>query len=512
MKIQFERQDSFYKIIKTIEKIPDHRKVIFVIHSDNNMFANDRWWKQFRELCESKQLQYTIRTWSAKIKQYCDRVGIPSEYHSHSSLKTIISIVYSFFFKIRDFHFYVIHQRKYIKYIIFVIEAILILLLWFYVYGMLVPQATITITPSYDIEDVSYNFRFVPANIWLSWDSSHIAIPYYQTTLPYQRILRTSIQSIRYSAQTAKWTIRITNTTPREYALRPYTRLITEDGLIFRTTNWINLAPWWEVIVDVAAEDVDEFGQIIGSRGNIASWTLLLIRNLNESRTRRLITAVALNDFGGWDTLARGVVTQQDIDAFEELARTTISQSANQIIRDAVKDQDIVPLFFSGMIASEIRAVDVDAVIGDPLLEFDGEVSAVITYNYIKWSDVQNAINQYFAERSSDSLRLVNIQKESFSLFNPVLISTGIYSIPTTVSTLWSYNFDTDIAGFLSQIRDAIAWMSKESAQQLMLSYPDISVAKISISPFWYQSIPTIRSRVIFSIIEPSTMQPSSVE
>jgi hypothetical protein len=41
MKIQFERQDSFYKITKTIEKIPDKRKVIFDIDPDNNMFAND---------------------------------------------------------------------------------------------------------------------------------------------------------------------------------------------------------------------------------------------------------------------------------------------------------------------------------------------------------------------------------------------------------------------------------------------------------------------------------------
>gem|GEM_PF-2184198 len=41
MKIEFSRQDSFYKITKTIEKIPNQRKVVFVIDENNNMFAND---------------------------------------------------------------------------------------------------------------------------------------------------------------------------------------------------------------------------------------------------------------------------------------------------------------------------------------------------------------------------------------------------------------------------------------------------------------------------------------
>jgi len=83
--------------------------------------------------------------------------------HDHrSTWTTALSIIYAFFFKIRDFHYYIIHQRKYIKYIIFAIEALLVLGLVAYVYAILIPNATITITPSYDIEDVSYNFRLVP--------------------------------------------------------------------------------------------------------------------------------------------------------------------------------------------------------------------------------------------------------------------------------------------------------------------------------------------------------------
>jgi hypothetical protein len=74
MKIQFDRQDSFYKITKTIEKIPDKRKVIFSIDPDNNMFVNDWRGQQFHELCTSKNLQYTIKTTNIKVKNYCERV------------------------------------------------------------------------------------------------------------------------------------------------------------------------------------------------------------------------------------------------------------------------------------------------------------------------------------------------------------------------------------------------------------------------------------------------------
>jgi hypothetical protein len=60
----------------------------------------------------------------------------------------------------------------------------------------------------------------------------------------------------------------------------------------------------------------------------------MYIRNLTESRTRKLVIGRAITDFSGGDTLARGIVTQQDINAFSALARKTVNESVFQIIRE----------------------------------------------------------------------------------------------------------------------------------------------------------------------------------
>lgn len=503
MKIQFERQDSFYKITKTIEKIPNKRKVNFTIDPDNNLFANDRWWQKFRELCEAKELDYQITITNVKIRNYCDRVWLNYYYHSWSSITTTLSIIYSFFFKIRDFHYYIIHQRKYIKYIIIAIEALLVLGLASFVYAKLIPNATVTITPSYDIEEVSYNFRLVPQSEYQWWyTGSAIAIPYYQGILPYRRILRTPIQSIRYSAQTAKWTVSLVNKSDREYALKPYTRFITDDNLIFKTSQWINVPANETISIELLADDVDDVWQLIGVRWNIKSGTVLYIRNLAESRVRKLLVATAITDFVWGDTLARGVVTEQDIAAFDDFARTTINESVPQIIRDNIKDTSIIPLMYDSLMSGIVNEVDVDAKVWEPMLEFDGSVGADIIYHYIKQQDFDRAINRYFSQRSTQSLHLVSIQPESLKMFDPILVSTGVYSIPMTVSTFRSYNFQSDVWGIISQLTQSIGWLSKDEARKQILSYPDISVAKISVTPFWYQTIPSIKSRINFTIVD----------
>jgi hypothetical protein len=508
MKIQFERQDSFYKITKTIEKIPDKRKVIFDIDPDNNMFANDWRWQQFRELCESKELEYIIKATNTRVKSYCDRLWLSSEYNLRSPLMKIWSIIYSFFFKIRDFHYYSTHQKQYLKYLIFAIEWLLVLWLGIYVYGVLIPKAIITITPSYDIEDVSYNFRVVPEVAINSeiYTGAAITIPYNQWVLPYHRILRTSIQSIRYSAQTARGMILLTNVSGREYALKPYTRFITDDNLIFKTSKWITVPAEGSIEIELLADEADDVGKLIWIRGNITSGTVMYIRNLTESRTRKLLVGRAITDFSGGDTLARGIVTQQDINAFNALARKTINESVSQVIREWVKDKTIIPLVYKTLMSGVVTNITVDAKLGEPLLEFDGSVDANIIYHYIKQQDLDRAVNRYFAQRSTQSLRLVSIQPESLKMFDPIVVATWVYSIPMTVSTFWSYNFQSDVGWVLSQITQIIAGKSKEDARQQILSYPDISVAKITVSPFWYQTIPSIKSRIEFKVTESQSL------
>ena len=103
---------------------------------------------------------------------------------------------------------------------------------------------------------------------------------------------------------------------------------------MFKTSKWVTVPAQGSIEIDLLADDSDDVGQVMGIRGNIVSGTVLYVRNLTESRTRKLVVGRAITDFSGGDTLARGVVTQQDINAFNTLANKTIAESVPQIIRE----------------------------------------------------------------------------------------------------------------------------------------------------------------------------------
>lgn len=155
--------------------------------------------------------------------------------------------------------------------------------------------------------------------------------------------------------------------------------------------------------------------------------------------------------------MARGVVTEQDIAAFNTLASKTITESVPQIIRENIKDKSIIPLMYDSLMSGVATTITVDAKPGEPMLEFDGTVDADIIYHYVKQEDFNRAINSYFAQRSTQSLHLVSIQPESLKMFDPIIVSTGVYSIPMTVSTFWSYNFQSDVGGIVAQLTQSIA-------------------------------------------------------
>jgi hypothetical protein len=77
--------------------------------------------------------------------------------------------------------------------------------------------------------------------------------------------------------------------------MKPNTRFISEDGIVYKTEEWINVPAAREsngvteigaVEVYVKAEALDEGGRIVGSRGNIPTGTYLSIPGLKFNREK----------------------------------------------------------------------------------------------------------------------------------------------------------------------------------------------------------------------------------
>lgn len=70
MKIFFTRDDSFYKICKTVEKLPKNKKIVLLMDEANNFFRNPRWGKQVKAILDEKKISYVFSCKTEKTRRY----------------------------------------------------------------------------------------------------------------------------------------------------------------------------------------------------------------------------------------------------------------------------------------------------------------------------------------------------------------------------------------------------------------------------------------------------------
>jgi hypothetical protein len=107
---------------------------------------------------------------------------------------------------------------------------------------LILPGAKIEINPSQQVETIIYNFRYYPSsNEDYPRYSRFISIPFYTGSLEYKYDMSINTVNIKYLQDPSHGTIKIFNTTEKEYSFVPNTRFITDDGRLFKTTNWVEI-------------------------------------------------------------------------------------------------------------------------------------------------------------------------------------------------------------------------------------------------------------------------------
>ena len=136
------------------------------------------------------------------------------------------------------------------------------LLIIYGLYIITIPSANIYIIPSYNSEEIMYNFRYYNNKMTWGYDDKTISIPYYESSLDYSYAMNSTVKNIRYLQNPSRWEIKVYNTTNKVFAMKPNTKFITEDGMIYKSTSWVEVRAWSiqnpsEIIVSVEALEAD---------------------------------------------------------------------------------------------------------------------------------------------------------------------------------------------------------------------------------------------------------------
>lgn len=502
MKIFFQKDHSLYKIFKTLEKVQDGKSIHIYIDPEHILFENEWRGKQFQEIFERKHINAFFITKTDRARLFFQQLWLQVLHQEKNKVLKILNLVYLFFFNIKKFHLQVYTKKNYTFYIISTFEFLAIIAVIYMVYVLIIPSAKIQFYPTNQIENVIYNFRYYPAeNTAYPSESRFLSIPFYRWYLDYKYDMSMSVSNIKYLQNPSEGKVMIVNKTNSPYSLVPNTRLVTNEWLVFKTADIIKVAAWTEKnpsqqIIKVKANDQDINGIIMWIRWNIIKWTKLYIKNIKNSYYLQNLYAESIENFTWWNTQSEWFITQKDIDVLSWKLADYITKNVKNIIWQNFKQNTMFVLNFDTLEKTQISQIAIDAKPFERKTNLKGFVVARLYFPYIKQEDLFNVVNQYIDQRQSDKIKLMSIDKSSVSFFSDIKDDNWSYIIPTKISILQWYDFKKDINWFIPDIKTRIAGKTKEEAREIILSYSEVSAADIKISPIWYNTIPTLKSRI----------------
>ena len=411
-------------------------------------------------------------------------------------------MIYDFFFNIKKFHLQAYSKKNYIFYVIFSFEVLFALLILYLLYSLILPSAQIRITPSNQVENVIYNFRYYPAaDLEYPKYSRYLSIPFVSQYVDYKYDLTVNVSNIKYVQNPSQWTVVLYNKIAKEFSFLKDTKFVTSDGRMFTATQAFKIPAGTETnpgtsAVTLQATDYDEAGILMWVRGNIPKDTKLFIRNMKTSFYMEQLYGQSIETFSGWTLNSQWVITQKDINVLSGKLLEYIYSQKKNIVALNFKDPTQVILNFDELIHTQVQNITVENKIGDktPLLKWS--ITVRFVFLTIKRQNLIDLVNKYLDERSTDKIKSLKVDSNSIALFPGLKTESGVFVIPTKVSVLQSYDFQRDINGIVSDIKSRIVWLDKNQARDIIVSYPEIGWVQIVIRPPWYTTISKLKSRI----------------
>jgi len=504
MKVFFQKNDSLYKIFKTLEKIHTNKEVDIYIDPEHAFFDNERRWKQLKELIQEKNIDAYFITKNDRSKYFFQNLWLKIIHQEKSKILRMLNIIYLFFFNFKRFHLLAYNRKNYIFYVVFWFELAFVLAIFYVLYSLILPSWNIYIKPSQQSESIIYNFRYYPrTDSTYIEDSRFLSIPIYSWSIQYKYELSISTANIKYLQNPSRGEAKIINKTEKKYSFVPETRLVTDDWRLFQTIVWNEIPAWSEkrpseTIVKIKAMDKDDNWVFMWSRWNIQAWTKLYIKNLNQSIYLQKVYAEIAQDITWWSISSQWTITNKDILILSWKLADYIDQHKKEIVSQNFKINNGILIWFNDTISNLTKEIYIKNKTGEQSAIIQWYILSNIDFNYILRDDLVKWFSEYIAQRPSEKSKFITIDKNSLVFFDNTKKEWDVVIIPTKIDIIQWYDFTKDINWIAEDIKSNIVSKSKEEAQKTILSYPEIAWVTIKIRPPRYNTLPKLKSRISF--------------
>lgn len=387
---------------------------------------------------------------------------------------------------------------------------------FFFAFFKLLPSAEIRIWP--DQETSSFT-----TNVYLTASGAELPVPMDRVRVLPLTLLTVSINrtvtydqiSKNFTGTNAHMTVTVYNDSDEPYSLRKGTRLLNQAGMKFRLLEDLILPARSKHDVRAEADPIDQYGEVLGERGNVPAGVKWDFPGLSE-KERALVYARNQKPGTGGKTSYVNQLSKGDIEGTKQHpgARQMLEQELMNVAKQQVEEERQSRNKFRASHLVQLNYQDLTkAVFKDFHLseEFIGQnvtsipVSGTIEYTVILYdeNDLLNLLKGEVYSRIPSDKTVVetSLTKDNMDLnviapwdddFKWVKITAAL-----TYTERYVINPITPSgAKFGKYIRDSVAGKTVTEALRIIRNLPEVDSVTISVWPPWAFTLPTLGNNI----------------
>ena len=353
----------------------------------------------------------------------------------------------------------------------FVVITFLLLLCVLY---LSVSRATIHIVADPKVIDVEAEIEVVTEPL----EDEQVAGVVVETSLEQQRVFTLPSEGATPVEDKASGYVTLINESAKDQPLVATTRLISQDGVLFRLQNYVVVPAQGQIEALVRADVVGQGGEIGASK--------FIVPGLNATQQTQIYGVSVAAMTGGVQYVR--VLTQADIDgAIASLSEEMLAK-AKQALSTGVERTALDGESYSVTTVSQTT----DAVVGAEVGSFSLTLTQKITAVYYPKVEVQNYAEGLLAKQIPDGFRV--------SLINYPTMRTEVEGLDASngEATLSVYLDGLSVISDDAQTLNKDRFVGRAPHEVLTLLRASEAIRDVSVSftPFWLKRVPTLQDHI----------------
>ncbi len=383
----------------------------------------------------------------------------------------------------------------------------------------LLPSSEIEIWPNQETQNFTTNVYLSTSGALLPVSSDHVRIlPLRLLTVNVSRTLTYDQISKHFTGTNAKMGVTVFNDADEQYSLRKGTRLINQAGMKFRLQEDLILEPHSTIDTHVLADPIDQYGEVLGERGNVPANVKWDFPGLSETE-RKLVYARNERPATGGSTSYVNVLSKEDIEGSKQHpgARQRLEQELLMMAKQQIEEEITSANHLDGTHFIQLQRDALTKLTFQNFSlseDFIGQnvatipIQGSIEYTVVLYdeNELRSMLAQEVMKRvpSEKSVQESSLVKENMNVHVIAPWADDLSWVKLTADLTYNQRFIINPitpsgAKFGKYIRDNVAGKSIPEAYRIIKNLPEVSKAKINVWPPWTLSLPEIGHSIVIT-------------